>query len=381
MLNKGEKMTVLYVNHEDGVVGGSSRSLDNLLESVKEYVSPVILLRSEGPVAEYFRSRGYECVVHPFRRLTYKGGFLSRTVRFLPHLVTNTMINRRCVREVSSLLADRDIRIVHSNSGVIDIGLFLARRLGARHVWHIREYFDLGLGARPFRGFGRWMGEIKDSDAVILISKGLRDHLGLSSYARAYCFPDAVRSRKDVVLDKDKERFFLFCAGEMGAVKRPETAISAFGKSGLSEKGYSLKFTGNCRPERKDELMLVAKEAGVESNVEFLGYVPDIKPLMTKAAAYLMCSEFEGLGRVTIEAMFYGCPVIARRSGGTLEIIEDCRNGFFFDTEDECASLMVRMASEFPLEVVQEAQRNAVERYSEEEYGREIMSVYDNLTR
>ena len=48
-MTKNGKITVLYVNHEDNVVGGASWSLDNLIRSVNEYVIPVILLRSEGP--------------------------------------------------------------------------------------------------------------------------------------------------------------------------------------------------------------------------------------------------------------------------------------------------------------------------------------------
>lgn len=52
-MTKNGKITVLYVNHEDNVVGGSSWSLVNLIRSVNEYVIPVILLRSEGPVADF----------------------------------------------------------------------------------------------------------------------------------------------------------------------------------------------------------------------------------------------------------------------------------------------------------------------------------------
>lgn len=52
-MTKNGKITVLYVNHEDNVVGGASWSLVNLIRSVNEYVIPVILLRSEGPVADF----------------------------------------------------------------------------------------------------------------------------------------------------------------------------------------------------------------------------------------------------------------------------------------------------------------------------------------
>ena len=39
------------------------------------------------------------------------------------------------------------------------------------------------------------------------------------------------------------------------------------------------------------------------------------------------------------------------------------------------------LASALPLDVVREAQKDAVARYSEEEYGSEIMRVYDVLTK
>lgn len=378
-MTNDRRITVLYVNHEDYVVGGSSRSLDNMLRSVKEYVNPVILLRSEGPVAEFFRSKGYECIIHNFRRLTYKGGVLVRTVRFIPHLVTNTYINHKCVEDVARLLKGRNINIVHSNSSVIDIGLALARKLGARHVWHIREYFDLGLKARPFLGFRRWKRKLEVSDAVIAISTALRDHLALKNNDRVFCLPDAVRSVRDLEFFKKKEKRFLFCAGELSEVKRPETAVSAFGRSGLAGKGYVLSFIGSCVPGRKSMLMSLARSYGVENQVEFLGYVASIEPLMSKATAYLMCSEFEGLGRVTIEAMFYGCPVIARRSGGTLEIIQDKVNGFFFDTEDECAGLMNMVASEMPEDVILAAQKEAADRFSEEGFGHCLLDIYHKI--
>lgn len=82
-MTKNGKITVLYVNHEDNVVGGASWSLDNLIRSVNEYVIPVILLRSEGPVADFFRSKGYECIVFHtglFRHLHQAGLSLFTTV-------------------------------------------------------------------------------------------------------------------------------------------------------------------------------------------------------------------------------------------------------------------------------------------------------------
>jgi hypothetical protein len=38
--------------------------------------------------------------------------------------------------------------------------------------------------------------ELRRSDAVILISNGLREHLGLKDCLSAYCFLDAARARR-----------------------------------------------------------------------------------------------------------------------------------------------------------------------------------------
>ncbi len=43
-----------------------------------------------------------------------------------------------------------------------------------------------------------------------------------------------------------------------------------------------------------------------------------------------MCSRMEAFGRVTVEALKAGLPVIGSNSGGTTEIIENNTNGVIF---------------------------------------------------
>lgn len=374
-----DMITVLYIHNEDFVTGGSTKSLENLLHSVRDRVQPIVLVRAEGAVSEYFRSRGYECIVVPFRRSTYRGGALSRALRYLPHLVTTTRINSRCVETVCAMLKDRGVKIVHSNSSVVDIGPEIAARLGAAHVWHLREYFDLGLKARPFRGFARWRSLLEGSDAVIAISSALKTHLGLDSAGNAYCLPDAVCEAADTCLVEEKSGYFVMCAGRWSPVKCPEVAIAALAASHLAEEGFRLMFVGGIDPSYEAELHALAGRLGVDNALVFKGPCDSVKPYVSRALAYLMCSEFEGLGRVTVEAMFYGCPVIARKSGGTLEIVRDRENGFFFDTVGECAALMREMSENTPQDVVSRAQEDAVSRFSEEAFGKKLLEIYESV--
>lgn len=373
------KLRVLYVNHEDDVVGGSSKSLLNLLHSVREEVDPVILIRKEGVVSDFFRSHGYDCVIIPFRRITFIGSVVSRAIRSIPHFISNSCINLRCILRASRLVRERRIEIIHSNSSVIDIGYEIARYTGVRHIWHLREYVDESLDIHLFGGYRRWKRKVDHSDAIIVISSQLRSHLGYDGASNVFCLPDAVAEASSLVYKKEKERYFLFCAAQISPVKNPETALEAFEKSGLSEEGYRLVITGTINQEYKNKLLSSVNDKTVLNCVDFLGYIPDIKDLMSKATGYLMCSEFEGLGRVTVEAMFYGCPVIARRSGGTLEIVRNNVNGYLFDSPDQCAALMKAVAGNSNEGVIITAQEIAVNRFSEESFKKSLIEVYKSV--
>ena len=92
-----------------------------------------------------------------------------------------------------------------------------------------------------------------------------------------------------------------------------------------------------------------------------------------------MASECEGLGRVTAEAMFYGCPVVAHASGGTLDLVKDGITGYLFHTVDECAKLIRKVCTTDQEQVIMQAQRFAVNNLSQEIYGPKIMEVYESV--
>jgi glycosyltransferase involved in cell wall biosynthesis len=78
--------------------------------------------------------------------------------------------------------------------------------------------------------------------------------------------------------------------------------------------------------------------AGTPTN--FVGYLAgqELASAFASADAFIFPSRTETLGLVLLEAMAAGCPVVAARSGGIPDIVEDGVNGFLFDpTDDEGA--------------------------------------------
>jgi glycosyltransferase involved in cell wall biosynthesis len=49
-----------------------------------------------------------------------------------------------------------------------------------------------------------------------------------------------------------------------------------------------------------------------------------------QADIVLVCSQCEALGRVTIEAMKMGLPIVASNQGGNLELIQEGYNGYTY---------------------------------------------------
>lgn len=372
------KVVVLYINHTSGL-GGAALSLYNLINSLGNNVLPIVLIPSKGQAYEFFSRKGIRCIIHPFRCNIREKNVLTHYLRFIPHYIRDKYFNNVCCRYVIKELGSLKVNIVHSNSSVFTIGIDLAKRLSAKHVWHIREFQDLDFGMKPFLGWNNLKRKIYASDAVIAITKAVYEYWDLDKAHNACYLWDAVRSGKDIIYKEKKQKYFFFCAAMLSDVKGAAFAIEAFGRSNLTKDGYKLVLAGNITENYKNTLEGIMKTYDITENVELIGYCNNIKPYMAEATAFLMCSRNEGLGRVTVEAMFYGCPVIARNTGGTLEFIKNKENGLIFSEVASCAQAMKYVAYNSCEDMILSAQQFAVENFSEEKYGQVIINIYRGI--
>lgn len=377
-----KKMCVLYISNDDRVMAGASHSLFNMICSVRDKIEPVVLMAEEGETYDFFTSHGIECIIVPFLQLYYfveDKNPVTRVLRYIKHIYEFEKAEKRCAEEVSHRLVGRNVQIVHSNSTIMTVGIRIARRLDAKHVWHVREFLDLDFQITPFRGRMRLEGQVRNTDAVIAITNQVYRHWKLDKAPHSYVLWNAVRKKSEVCYEVEKEPSFLFCCARLSDQKGTNVAVECFGKSGLASKGFQLRIIGICSEEYREKLNSIAKQYGCEEQIVYLGYQSDIKPYMSKARAFLMTSLNEGMGRTTVEAMFFGCPVIARHSGGTVDFMKDGETGYFFENEDECVVLMNKLAAETPTKVIDAAQQLAVQSFSEEEYGKKILNIYHTV--
>lgn len=116
------------------------------------------------------------------------------------------------------------------------------------------------------------------------------------------------------------EGYYLY-VGRIAQSKHVDLAVEA-----CTTLGVKLKVAGTGKG--LDHLRQLAGPT-----VEILGEVSDdrLRELYAGATALLFPAEDEDFGMVPVEAMGYGVPVIAHRSGGPEESIEEGKTGLFFN--------------------------------------------------
>ncbi|NJR51608.1 MAG: glycosyltransferase family 1 protein [Leptolyngbyaceae cyanobacterium CSU_1_3] len=113
----------------------------------------------------------------------------------------------------------------------------------------------------------------------------------------------------------------------------------------------------------------------------FVGYLGgrELASAFASADAFVFPSRTETLGLVLLEAMAAGCPVVAARSGGIPDIVEDGVNGYLFDPHDERGAIAATQRLLFEQEARETLRRNArreAERWSWSSATRQLQSYY-----
>jgi glycosyltransferase involved in cell wall biosynthesis len=119
--------------------------------------------------------------------------------------------------------------------------------------------------------------------------------------------------------------------------------------------------------------------AGTPTN--FVGYLggQELGAAFASADAFVFPSRTETLGLVLLEAMAAGCPVIAARSGGIPDIVENGVNGYLFDPRDEQGAIVATqrlLANPAEREMLRRNARQEAERWSWGAATRQLQNYY-----
>jgi glycosyltransferase involved in cell wall biosynthesis len=325
-------MKILFITHYQDLYG-ANKSLLNLLMCLKDRNYDIkVLCPSKGEMTQYLNQSQISNISgYPYNGWEYKDwkDVVKFPYRFLRSIAT--------LYKLKNSLKDFDPDLIYSNSSVIWIGKAIARMLKKAHVWHVREFGLKDYGLRMVGGKPLTNLLMNKSEAIISISKAIDKEVlpEVNPKIKHQIYDGVIRTNE--IAKKPKKRRdnskFTFCmAGLLISTKGYEDAIYAM--KGISQKYPNTQLLiageGMVGEFYEESLHVLAKSLNLQNHVKFLGYVSNIRKLYSDADCLLMCSEAEGLGRVTVEAMAQGVPVIGKDCGGTSEIITEPYNGYLY---------------------------------------------------
>jgi len=262
--------------------------------------------------------------------------------------------------QLRRLIEEWRIDIVHSNTAAINHGALIAREMGIPHVWHIRER----IGSSGFMQF-----DMPDSELAGRIG-GLSERIvPMSRFTGEIFFEHGLGHKTTVVYDGvDIEPFNAAAARERGRhlrkswgvpddavliakiaavtsrVKRHELFIQAAIELGrrfpdlwfviIGALPVADSWLSRGGREYYQNLQAMVKEAGIRDRFVWAGNVPDIPALMNAFDIMVHTCEMEGFGRVAIEAMAAGRPVVGPAQGGIAESVVDGTTGMLVEPGD-----------------------------------------------
>ena len=115
----------------------------------------------------------------------------------------------------------------------------------------------------------------------------------------------------------------LVLVGRASDEKGQRDAVEAVAICAEEGVAFELKLVGVGEGNAAQELARYAESRGVGELVGFVGWTDDPRHFYEWADATLMLSRNEAYGRVTVESLLSGTPIIGYRAGGTSEILAD----------------------------------------------------------
>ena len=133
--------------------------------------------------------------------------------------------------------------------------------------------------------------------------------------------------------------------------------------------------------EESAALHQLSAELHLTSRVYFQGHQKNVAPFMQAADCFVCPSLWaEAAGLVNLEAAASGLPVIASRTGGIPEYVEDGRTGFLFLPGDHCElARYIRLIREDPVlfrTISGQARERAVDKFTVDVGVREHLQLY-----
>lgn len=357
---------ILAISNHGIMLGGGEHSFFGLISRLPDNWQAISVMPCEGELAERFRNKKIETQILPLPAIR-------------PWLIADIVDSVKSYFNVCKRHCP--VMIYANGSRAALYGGVVGRILKLPVIWHCR---------------------IADPDVYLdfLLSK-LSSLIVANSQATAHRFRPCVQPKVRIIYNgvdiewlKDrtvkKPDFIqddwktMLTVARVSRWKRHDVVLSAFEHVAASDPKVHLVCLGSkdaSEPEWWDHLQEKSRRSPFSSRIHWVGQVEDVRPWYRAAHMLILGSENEPFGRVLIEAMACGVPVVATRSGGVPEVVRHGEDGFLVvpgNVEEMAAAIVKILRDESLRERLVKSGRERANFFSLDAHVAKMVQIFEN---
>ena len=333
-------MKILLFSHGKQTTGDAELYLLDLIKGIKqargESWEIYVVFPSRGELWEQVHQylSGYAFIRQPWWLVRPKKNGWRKRLLF-------NIQKRNAIRQTRNYLRTVAPDIAITNTLATPIGAWAAREENITHYWFIHEIPPLARNLVYLFNEGKSLKQVGALSQKIIVPS---DFVG--EYYKAH-FPEAgkievVYQSVDIVppaRPRVDQPFTIGMLANFEPNKGQHIAIEAFREVVKEYPDTHLLLIGDNNSHYAQEVKERIKEYDLDRNISIVEYsILHPHDYLIQANAVLVCSRFESYGRIIIEALKCGLPVIAPNKPFAQEFIKEGYNGYLY-TRDDVAEL------------------------------------------
>lgn len=380
-----KKLRILYVTSNVAMQGANLALLELMLELRRRGMVEPVVLMPKVPKAYVGNNLFLACREHQIMCLSYPFYCFYGRPRWPSY--ARCMANLLCYPYIWLKLRGLHVDLIHSNSSVCSLGGYLSRIKHVPHVWHFREasalhYGTVSLPGKRYQRLVYGMG-----DVFIAISNALKDYCAeFIDNSKLRLIYDGVTVGESPACATHANNDFQLCM--VGLLNVPKNQLDALRAVDVlvnewRQRRLHLTFIGYEERLYAKQTHAFVEQRGLSPYVTFLGERTDVPDLLLGMDVGLMLSQFEAFGRVTVEYMLHGIPVIATDTGANKELIEDGKTGLICPLGDyrRLAELILQLMTDRQLlyDFSERSRQRALTMFTADRNATQVSMVYKSL--
>jgi len=360
-------------------VGGSHISTLELYSSlVDEGIHVLILLHEcDGPLSQYLHNKKIPFSIMKVSRLA---GESPRILAIIISILANFIRFSRFIKE-------NKIDIIHGNDLRINLSWSLPGKIFTKgFVWHQRTL----LSSSKLWFLIRYLCDffVVISDAVMQSApkniKNNQKKVVFNPFNVSFIInKDLARSCIVERYNIPSDCFLLGCVGRIVDYKNIDFVIKNISNiyNNVNKDVY-LIIAGTGSKEYVGKLKKITYNVGINNRVVFTGFVSNPDEIISSLDLLVAPSIIDAFGRSIVEAMIQKTPVLAAKSGGHIDLIDEGNNGLFYDPSIQGDFIKIFSGivdSKNINKLTDKAYNFAQANFSSKQHLDNILSVYRNL--